>query len=432
MDYLMVIKQMIADGIVSLGVAAKYVPELKESEDERIKKEIIEMLRNWASVHYITKEQFSERMAWLEKQGDKDKLIQELGEYKVKYTQEVLENHINSMNNKDYERLRKTTIDFLKEFVDKGYENAVECIEWLEKQGESYTKMDVDDAYLKGVTNTKNEIEKQYEANYQIRKDIATFIFNYKGDIKDRAKWMNYLGIKVSFAKKQGEQEKPQVYETENGEIITYSESKGYEVVEPKFKVGDWIVQGCNILKIRCVSNEYYCYETVGGYIGDMLVSEIDSLYHLWTIEDAKDGDVLFQDLMDGKTFIYNGVNPDMAILYSFLIRNDGEDVLPYHIGKPNTGIGYVGEHKNIIYPATKEQRDLLFQKMHEEGYEWDAEKKELKKINQKPVEWSEDDEYWLDSTLCEVEMNSEHISNATYIINWLKLLKDRVHPQPK
>jgi hypothetical protein len=81
-----------------------------------------------------------------------------------------------------------------------------QILAWLEKQGESYTKRDVDDAYLRGVTNTKNEIEKQYEANYQIRKDIATFIFNNKGDIKDRAKWMDYLGIKVSFVEKQGEQ----------------------------------------------------------------------------------------------------------------------------------------------------------------------------------------------------------------------------------
>jgi len=32
-------------------------------------------------------------------------------------------------------------------------------------------------------------------------------------------------------------------------------------------------------------------------------------------------------------------------------------------------------------YPATKEQRDLLFKKMKEAGYEWDAEKKELRKI---------------------------------------------------
>ena len=92
-----------------------------------------------------------------------------------------------------------------------------EMLAWLEKQGETFTKKDVDDAYLKGVTDTKNEIEKQYEETYQIRKDIATFIFNYRGDIKDRAKWMDYLGIKVSFVEKQGEQ-------------------KPDDKVEPKFK----------------------------------------------------------------------------------------------------------------------------------------------------------------------------------------------------
>ena len=75
-------------------------------------------------------------IAWLERQGDKDKLIQELGEYKVKYTQEVLEKYINSMSNKDDERLKKTAIAFLKDFAEQGYENAVECIDWLEKQRE--------------------------------------------------------------------------------------------------------------------------------------------------------------------------------------------------------------------------------------------------------------------------------------------------------
>ena len=40
------------------------------------------------------------------------------------------------MNNKNNERLRKTTIAFLKDFAEQGYENAVECINWLEKQRE--------------------------------------------------------------------------------------------------------------------------------------------------------------------------------------------------------------------------------------------------------------------------------------------------------
>lgn len=50
-------------------------PELKESEDEKIRKEIISILRNayWTS----NKNRFNELVAWLEKQRDKDKLIQE-------------------------------------------------------------------------------------------------------------------------------------------------------------------------------------------------------------------------------------------------------------------------------------------------------------------------------------------------------------------
>ena len=106
--------------------------ELKE--EDRIKEDLIQWIEEFPDIiwrgHYK-----KDVIAWLEKQRDKDKLIQEFGEYKVKYTQEVLEKYINSMSNKDNERLRKTTIAFLKDFAEQGYENAVECIDWLEKQG---------------------------------------------------------------------------------------------------------------------------------------------------------------------------------------------------------------------------------------------------------------------------------------------------------
>ena len=117
------------------SIAEEIFPELKESEDDRIKKDLIQWIEEFPDIiwrgHYK-----KDVIAWLEKQRDKDKLIQELGEYKVKYTQEVLEKYINSMSNKDNERLRKTAIAFLKDFAEQGYENAVECIDWLEKQGE--------------------------------------------------------------------------------------------------------------------------------------------------------------------------------------------------------------------------------------------------------------------------------------------------------
>ena len=137
---------------------------------------------------------------------------------------EELENIFPELKESEDEKIRKEIIAILKYKYglypkDPKYINAPQWIAWLDKQGESYTKRDVDDAYLKGVTNTKKEIEKQYEANYQIRKDIATFIFNYKGDIKDRAKWMDYLGIKVSFAEKQGEQ-KPAEWSEEDERML--------------------------------------------------------------------------------------------------------------------------------------------------------------------------------------------------------------------
>lgn len=95
--------------------------------------------RDWSkfTAPWYKKEKMN-TIAQIEKQRDKnkDKLIQELGKYKVKYTQEVLEKYINNMNNKNNERLRKTTIAFLKDFAEQGYENAIECIDWLEKQRE--------------------------------------------------------------------------------------------------------------------------------------------------------------------------------------------------------------------------------------------------------------------------------------------------------
>jgi len=78
-----------------------------------------------------------------------------------------------------------------------------------------------------------------------------------------------------------------------------------------------------------------------------------------------------------------------------------------------------------------------LFQKMKEAGYEWDAEKKELKKIEQKSAEWSEEDEIKVKSiiaflkspSLCSMDGNKDIIDEN---IKYLKSLKDRIISQPK
>ncbi len=68
----------------------------------------------------------------------------------------------------DDERIRKEIIAILQYKYenfskDPKYHNVPQWIAWLEKQGQTFTKKDVDDAYLKGVCDTKHELEKQGE-----------------------------------------------------------------------------------------------------------------------------------------------------------------------------------------------------------------------------------------------------------------------------
>ena len=105
------------------------------------------------------------------------------------------------------------------------------------------------------------------------------------------------------------------------------------------------------------------------------------------------------------------------------------------HIEFPYEKYGFVREMS--LVPATKEQRDLLFQKMKEAGYEWDAEKKEMKKVEQKHAAWSEEDERFADKIVCVMKSSANGFPQEEAFVdevdkwlkNKLKSLKDRVQP---
>lgn len=147
--------------------------------------------------------------------------------------------------------------------------------------------------------------------------------------------------------------------------------------VQTNFKVGDWIVQNDNgtVSQITKTINgkdedgEYRAYEHTNGYFAACFENE----YHLWAIADAKDGDVLaYQD----EIFIARiarGLSVNVAIDYDCCY--DGNSFIL------DSFYSLTQEELKRVYPATKEQRDLLFAKMREAGYEWDADKKEIRKI---------------------------------------------------
>ena len=172
---------------------------------------------------------------------------------------------------------------------------------------------------------------------------------------------------------------------------------KSTDKVEPKFHEGDWVVSNLDG-KARQISkvhfDEYNSYYAVDGKAVNL--EEYDRLHHLWTIQDAKNGDVLIDKSHIGEyVFIFKEARPSD-------IKTDVKNPLAIigycginHIGFTSqlSGIGFGDTANCTYYPATKEQRDLLFQKMKEAGYEWNAEKKELKelkKIERKPADKAE------------------------------------------
>lgn len=130
-------------------------PELAESEDERIRKHLIDCVTRTIpeadAFKEISKEQI---LAWLEKQGEQKSI----------------------WHNEDEEPQRGRLILLI---MQSGTPIVAKIIEpnhtfnhgerWayiddlLENQGTPYTKRDVDDAYLKGVCDAKQELEKQGE-----------------------------------------------------------------------------------------------------------------------------------------------------------------------------------------------------------------------------------------------------------------------------
>ena len=143
------------------------------------------------------------------------------------------------------------------------------------------------------------------------------------------------------------------------------SEKKPTDEVEPKFKVGDFIINDYCLGKVIEITNDAYLLDT-----GQGIPFSCENT-HLWAIEDAKDGDVL---VVNNEIFIYAHRKQmySIAVAHCFVGSAGG-----FYLD----GEFWYEENGKTISPATKKQCDLLFQKMKEAGYEWDSEKKELKKI---------------------------------------------------
>ena len=348
------------------SVLEEVFPLLKESKDERIRKEIINYFakgKEYLSLCSIGKDDI---LAWLEKQAEQKPTLRE--RYKNIAESEWFKKTHNGMSvsndeepkwTDDDEKIRKALIEYFNEQCDMSDWNGVygyQVVAWLEKQE------------LK--SNPYSGVSFSYNGNIwgMCARDNGVEIL-FDGELKA------FLSSEKSF-----------IYPTRPQPVlepIKEEKAGNNNKVETKFKVGDWVVSPNGVYwHIDAIQNGRYEVTTDTGQCGNWPLDT--NIYRLWTIQDAKDGDVLASELCDS-IILFKGIkdnNIDFYCDYDFSKIDIPGDRFAVNNGQH---YGSVEDSKDF-HPATKEQCDLLFQKMYEAGYEWDAEKKELKKI--------EDEEY--------------------------------------
>ena len=231
--------------------------------------------------------------------------------------------------------------------------------------------------------------EKQNEQNYEshsiaesrpakkgtLEKLVDRVEFPFKAKVKKNNKIVIIIGGQLDDSQPK-----------DSRSYITYSSdaTDGYKTYKPEelefikqseFKIGDWIIiyggKPYKILKIEAEVNGILDYLLLNQDGHDSYYNKkyVDKNARLWTVRDAKDGDVLVCG-EDKSPFLFKGFDkfhPECPVAYC------GIDAVGTFIVKPGNGLWTDKE----VCPATKEQHDLLFQKMKEAGYSWD---KKLKK----------------------------------------------------
>ena len=264
------------------------------------------------------------------------------------------------------ERISKEIIKYLERTVPHHHRDEVlkskEWTAWLEKQGEqnSYTGVS-----FKYNGHTFGMCARDGGAEILMDGNLKAFVSLDKSFVYPVTPIPVFKAENFYVSKVDG-----QIHD------MTYNHVNN---VEPKFKVGDWITNSIETVQITGYDIDYGYQVDYKGNLQHRDTDIIEKEYHLWTIQDARDGDVLFHS--DSAS---NGI-----FIFKELLKYEFSEKVICYCDYDSEDHFCLGEHHTccwadakILHPATKEQRGTLFAKMKEAGYEWDAEKKELKKMH--------------------------------------------------
>lgn len=421
----------------------KVFPELAEPSDERTRKALLHLVNSNKELSFGIDNydgvKWEDIIAWLEKQGKETSWKPSKEEMDVLYGLAYITNQYDEHKEEIITRLYQ---DLKREFFN----------------GSSYENM---------FPNTSTEDDVRRRSTIQVleyARSLDTYNQYGKADIDKNIAWLEKQGEHANFFSKIQVGDK--VTRNEGGVLVNISQleriakprkAKAVDKKEPKFHEGEWITNGDYTWKIVEVKPLDYILQSQDGNIVDDTISYVDEQFHSFTVKDAKDGDVL---ATKDTVFIFKHIDKaGLSLCKSYC------EV----IGNSELGLGFDFSINNV-HPATKEQRDTLFLKMKEAGYEWSEETHELKKISQRMVsaeakealydkptdeemkellrtehekgradtiaemekDWSEEDERMLDEIIDFFENGTVRLQHDLSLYAfWLKSLKDRYTWKP-
>lgn len=384
-------------------------PELKESEDEQSKKWILEYLYDgMRHSDEQFKGQFNTAIAWLVKQNKSDKSLY------IRFG-DIPTNGKSKVYNGEIEIGIEEGISVYPAFEDKEgniilglnlpiTKTSLHTQQHLLEYDNRPCYLVTGDYVGKGTDGEpliKNvRIIKEIKP-YRIKQDKEnnTYIINntpncgiavYNEELKDSAderirKWLIDWAKAVNWSEqftitkeqvlawleKQGEQ--PQGKSAVREENVD-SQNCAVDNVKSKFKAGDWIISlenGC-VYQVIEVKRDIYVIRNIYNKEFKIGIESCERTGRLWTIQDARDGEVLaFKNNIGGIIILKSSTSYDTKS-YCRLIRDNFINI------EEN------GWDSTLLVPATQEQRDTLYKAMTDAGYTFNFDKKELKKIDNK------------------------------------------------
>lgn len=158
------------------------------------------------------------------------------------------------------------------------------------------------------------------------------------------------------------------------------------EKVKAKFKPGDWIVnKSGHAFLIGAIGDDKYLFAN-GGYTHEKLnwefIKNADKHYTLWSFN---------KNAEDGMMLVYDDINMSDDPFYIFIYKKSVLQAYCYY-SKSANDIFFEESGKGVhccwnmysVKPATKKQRDFLFERMKEADYMWDFSNKKPVKIETK------------------------------------------------